>query len=834
MRSEQMRHGTLVLPVDRARFFIDFIGHNSNIMFEDMNEKTMQRPYKKFIQRIDEMERINRFLMDEIRILDVGEVKKNNVENFVAHEQNYKLDEVESKLKSLYSDFVRFKESSSKLVSARNALLEERYVAMTASAFYGRRGSRTTTPQVLEGGVNSGDEDFEFSASRSLLDTAGAGGQTAAMFTNKAGVILRSDQDRFAWALFRGTRGNTFTHFQEIYEPIADPKTGKEAYKSVFVIYYQNIQDNAANPSAMTEKINKICNAFGVSTYRWPESHEAAEATRARCTSQLTEREQLLTAHRVYMLQESGSLLAPVGGEGGNSLIEEWRLFCEKEKGIYATLNLFEGQSNLRASCWYPALEEEEVRHLLIRQTEGTHQDSAMATLISDRSMPKTNPPTYIRTNELTETSQELIDTYGLPRYQEANPMLFTIVTFPFLFGIMYGDVGHGGMLMCVGLYLIFFGEAYRYTAPDIFKARYMLAMMGFFGIYMGLLYNDFFSVGFNFFGSRWDAVEGHGAQEDSKVHHYQATYDPKNEGGAGPYPFGVDPAWHGATNELLFMNSLKMKLSVIVGVVQMTVGLLLRWSNAMYEKNFVDFFCECIPMMVFMICFFGFMDFMILYKWVTPMPDPPSIINSLICMAMWTEDKSPMFGAQVPMILMIMSLATVPVMLIPKPFILYMQSASSSPRPGHAAGAGYEMPLDMEQTRELKSDDEDFDFSEVLIHQVIETIEYVLGTVSHTASYLRLWALSLAHQQLSVVFFQYTILSGMAVSFPANAVALYLCFASWFAVTCGILLGMDVLECFLHTLRLHWVEFQSKFYKADGYAFRPYKHRRLLEEKQD
>jgi V-type H+-transporting ATPase subunit a len=63
------------------------------------------------------------------------------------------------------------------------------------------------------------------------------------------------------------------------------------------------------------------------------------------------------------------------------------------------------------------------------------------------------------------------------------------------------------------------------------------------------------------------------------------------------------------------------------------------------------------------------------------------------------------------------------------------------------------------------------------------------------------------------------------------NFVAAYIGFGIFAGVTFGVLLMMDVLECFLHALRLHWVEFQNKFFYADGIRFAPYSSKQILQD---
>lgn len=85
----------------------------------------------------------------------------------------------------------------------------------------------------------------------------------------------------------------------------------------------------------------------------------------------------------------------------------------------------------------------------------------------------------------------------------------------------------------------------------------------------------------------------------------------------------------------------------------------------------------------------------------------------------------------------------------------------------------------------------EEHDISEIAVHQIIETIEFILGSISNTASYLRLWALSLAHGQLSKVFLEKTV--GGGIETP-NALVIIIGMYFFFNITLGVIMGMDSL----------------------------------------
>uniref|UniRef100_A0A671T7I3 V-type proton ATPase subunit a n=1 Tax=Sinocyclocheilus anshuiensis TaxID=1608454 RepID=A0A671T7I3_9TELE len=785
-RSEEMCLAQLFLQSGSAYDCIRELGEMGLVEFRDLNPSisSFQRRFVSEIKRCEEMERILGYLLREIRKANLA-VPETEVPPVAPAPKN--VLEIMEQLQRLEVELSEVAKNKEKLQRNLLELTEYTHILRITHTFMHSR-SRVS--------LHSPYEEFP------SLETESVTGCTSmqrlgAKLGFISGLIQRVKVEAFERMLWRVCKGYTILSYAEVDESLADLDTGEISKNVVFLISFWGDQIGQKVLHRTEDYLKQVL-------------HKASES-----------------AH-------------------------SWVLQVKKMKAIYHILNLcsFDVTNKcLIAEVWCPVSDLANLRRAL---EEGSRKGDATVPSFVNRIPSSDTPPTLLRSNKFTSGFQSIVEAYGVGDYREANPAPYTIITFPFLFAVMFGDLGHGSVMTLFALWMVLTEKDHKRRQPGneiwttFFDGRYIILMMGLFSIYTGLIYNDCFSKSLNIFGSAWSVKAMFTQQEwtnETLQTNALLTLDPNVSGVfSGPYLLGIDPIWNMAVNRLTFLNSYKMKMSVIIGVIHMTFGVVLSVFNHLHFRQKFKIYLLFLPELLFLLCLFGYLVFMIFYKWlafsVRDSQLAPSILIHFINMFLMQESATtPLYPGQIGLqvFLVVVALLSVPVLLFGKPLYLYWLHHGGKSLGVHR---GYERvrrvseedlsPSVVHDEEEGLSDsggprEVEIDFGDIFLHQAIHTIEYCLGCISNTASYLRLWALSLAHAQLSEVLWAMVMRLGLRMSSSLGVLFLVPVFSVFALLTISILLVMEGLSAFLHALRLHWVEFQNKFYSGTGVKFAPF-----------
>lgn len=455
------------------------------------------------------------------------------------------IDELAERSESLEQRIASLNDSYETLKKREVELTEWRWVLREAGGFFDRAHSHTE--EIRQSFDNDEAPLLRDVEQQSRGPNGDAQGQQSFLEMNigfVAGVIPRDRIGAFERILWRTLRGNLYMNQSEIPEAIIDPTTNEESHKNVFVIF--------AHGKSIIAKIRKISESLGASLYNVDENSELRRDQIHEVNTRLGDVGNVLRNTKNTLDAELTQIARSLAA---------WMIIVKKEKAVYDTLNKFsydQARKTLIAEAWCPTNSLGLIKSTL--QDVNDRAGLSVPTIVNQIRTNKT-PPTYMRTNKFTQAFQTIVDAYGISKYSEANPGLYTIVTFPFLFAVMFGDFGHGALMTMAAAAMIFWERKLAKTKLDeltymAFYGRYIMLMMGLFSMYTGLLYNDIFSKSFTVFPSQWqwpdDIKQGQTVEASLKTGYR--------------FPFGLDWNWHEAENSLLFTNSLKMKMSICLG----------------------------------------------------------------------------------------------------------------------------------------------------------------------------------------------------------------------------------------------------------------------------
>ncbi|KAG9487631.1 V-type proton ATPase 116 kDa subunit a 2 [Eleutherodactylus coqui] len=831
-RSEAMCLAQLFLQSGSAYDCVSELGEMGLAEFRDLNPQVsaFQRKFVGEVKKCEELERILGYVVQEIKKagIPVPEASMLPAAPLPKH-----VLEIQEQLQKLESELKEVNKNKEKLQKNLLELTEYMHMLRVTRNFV-QRSSRYETSHI-------GYEEFPALEKETLMDYT-CMQRLGAKLGFISGLVQYAKLESFEKMLWRACKGHTLLTYQELDEFLKDPDTDEPTRCFAFLVSYWGDQ--------IGQKVKKICECYHCHMYPYPNSSEE----RQEIISGLNTRIQDLHA----VINQTDDYLRQVLFKASES-VYMWVIQVKKMKAIYHVLNFcsFDVTNKcLIAEVWCPVADLQNLKRAL---EEGSRKSGASISSFINLIPSNETPPTLIRTNKFTAGFQNIVDAYGVGNYREVNPAPYTIITFPFLFAVMFGDFGHGLLMSLFAVFLVLHENSPKLQRTQdefmkaFFEGRYIILLMGLFSVYTGLIYNDCFSKSMNIFGSSWNikAMFNAGVWTHKDLSNPYLTLDPNVTGVVmGVYPFGIDPIWNLASNRLTFLNSFKMKMSIILGVIHMTFGVVLSAFNYLHFKKKFSVLLVFLPELLFMLCIFGYLVFMVVYKWLAwSAANPkkaPSILLHFISMFMFTgndDGNTPLYTGQAgfQIFLVVVAFLCVPVLLLGKPLYLYWQHHGGQTFGNYRKGytlvrRASEEELSLLRSHDLEEGDshtghesqrerkKEFDMPEVFMNQAIHTIEYCLGCISNTASYLRLWALSLAHAQLSEVLWTMVLSKGLhMLSSTVGVFLLVPAMAAFSVLTVFILLVMEGLSAFLHALRLHWVEFQNKFYSGAGYKFTPF-----------
>ncbi|MFX1474173.1 MAG: V-type ATP synthase subunit I [Promethearchaeota archaeon] len=401
---------------------------------------------------------------------------------------------------------------------------------------------------------------------------------------------------------------------------------------------------------------------------------------------------------------------------------------------------------------------------------------------------PIDRPPTKLTNTRFFRSAENLTKAFGIPSHRELDPSFFMAIGFPIIFGLMFGDIGHGLLLLffsCIGLLMkkkeVDLGELGNY----FIKGSGLLAVCAISATFFGVLYGEFFGLGV--FNEVWYV-----ALRDSpfgmimrgflinlfRLFDFDAGFSYYTQ----PAPSGVHHGFgldhHGHTQGAIWFSAfdtpqetwILFVLSIIIGVIHLAIAIFLDLVNKIRRREWKH---AIFGPVVWLWFFFGLaillfnkgINFMDWFSWdckVQPNLFGSAILDALILLI-------------IPLLVMMF---------------------------GGMIASGF-------------------------MEGFMEGLEHLIASISNTISYARILALNMAHAGFAKTFLFIGGVTDTLIEavrhgmFYTQEISLMMFIVMALVGTIFVLI-MEGLLSFIHTLRLHWVEAYLKFYAGTGYEYKP------------